>query len=277
MRIESGERGGPVFLRLPLPAGRGRGALPLPRRQRRRGDGARFRRSTFRLSSRLWGGRPAASTTPASGTATSRAATSCCASARDRRPAALYLVDLNRTRMGRPPGASERLRDLSRLALFRPEHQELLLRRATGGDAAAGLRRGLYLAYHRGFLWKNDIEEGAARLARPGRSGCCCRAARTPTSPRRRRAPARATRWSGTTSRTSPTSTPAGSTSCGSAWPTPRSHAVEAAPPSPPPCRGSGGGTASCSAELHRGAGRLRGARRLRPPLAGESRRRCSP
>ncbi|MFY9821009.1 MAG: lipopolysaccharide kinase InaA family protein [Thermoanaerobaculia bacterium] len=45
----------------------------------------------------------------------------------DGHPIDLYLVDLNRTRMGRPPSVSERLRDLSRLALFRPEHQELLL------------------------------------------------------------------------------------------------------------------------------------------------------
>src|SRR5204862_7787227 len=39
----------------------------------------------------------------------------------DRRPSAIYLVDLNRARMGRPPGLTARLRDLSRLALFRRE------------------------------------------------------------------------------------------------------------------------------------------------------------
>jgi tRNA A-37 threonylcarbamoyl transferase component Bud32 len=79
----------------------------------------------------------------------------------DRLPAEIHLVDLNRTRMGRPPSVSERLRDLSRLALFRPEHQELLLRGYWGGDPAAGLRRGLYLAYHRGFLWKNESKRRA--------------------------------------------------------------------------------------------------------------------
>ncbi len=78
----------------------------------------------------------------------------------DRRPAEIYLLDLNRTRMGRPPSLSERLRDLSRLALFRPEHQELLLR-AYWGDPASGLRRGLYLAYHCGFLWKNASKQRA--------------------------------------------------------------------------------------------------------------------
>ncbi len=78
----------------------------------------------------------------------------------DRRPAEIHLVDLNRTRMGRPPSVSERLRDLSRLALFRPEHQELLLR-SYWGDPATGLRRGIYLAYHRGFLWKNESKRRA--------------------------------------------------------------------------------------------------------------------
>ena len=72
------------------------------------------------------------------------------------RPTALYLVDLNRTRSGRQPSTSERLRDLSRLALFRPEHQELLLASYWGGSAA---HRGLYLAYHRGFVFKNESKK----------------------------------------------------------------------------------------------------------------------
>lgn len=75
----------------------------------------------------------------------------------DRRPKALYLVDLNRTRMGRPPSVSERLRDLSRLALFRPEHQDLLLASYWSPQPVRG--RGLYLAYHRGFLFKNDSKK----------------------------------------------------------------------------------------------------------------------
>lgn len=74
----------------------------------------------------------------------------------DRRPEALYLVDLNRTRMGRPPSVSERLRDLSRLALFRPEHQDLLLASYWGGEP---VHRGLYLAYHRSFLFKNESKK----------------------------------------------------------------------------------------------------------------------
>ncbi|HEV2852374.1 MAG TPA: lipopolysaccharide kinase InaA family protein [Thermoanaerobaculia bacterium] len=73
------------------------------------------------------------------------------------RPTALYLVDLNRTRAGRPPSVSERLRDLSRLALFRPEHQNLLLASYWGAPPVRG--RGLYLAYHRGFLFKNDAKK----------------------------------------------------------------------------------------------------------------------
>ncbi|HEX9942920.1 MAG TPA: lipopolysaccharide kinase InaA family protein, partial [Thermoanaerobaculia bacterium] len=70
----------------------------------------------------------------------------------DRRPTALYLVDLNRTRVGPPPSVSERLRDLSRLALFRPEHRDLLLASYWGEPATDHpICRGLYLAYHRGF------------------------------------------------------------------------------------------------------------------------------
>jgi tRNA A-37 threonylcarbamoyl transferase component Bud32 len=77
----------------------------------------------------------------------------------DRRPSALYLVDLNRTRMGRPPGVSERLRDLSRLALFRPEHQERLLASYWGALPVSPARRRLYAAYHRGFLFKNESKK----------------------------------------------------------------------------------------------------------------------
>lgn len=87
----------------------------------------------------------------------------------DRRPMDVYLLDLNRARMGKPPSVSERLRDLSRLALFRPEHQELLLRSYWGGPVSA-LRRDLYLACHHGFRWKNASKQrlrgGRDRLKR---------------------------------------------------------------------------------------------------------------
>lgn len=76
----------------------------------------------------------------------------------DGRPTAFYLVDLNRARVGRPPSVSERLRDLSRLALFRPEHQELLLASYWGAPPSP-VRRGLYLAYHHGFLFKNESKK----------------------------------------------------------------------------------------------------------------------
>jgi tRNA A-37 threonylcarbamoyl transferase component Bud32 len=65
----------------------------------------------------------------------------------------LYLVDLNRTRMGRALTTSERLRDLSRMPIFRPEHQERFLAAYWGGRARG---RALYLAYHRAFVWKNE-------------------------------------------------------------------------------------------------------------------------
>jgi tRNA A-37 threonylcarbamoyl transferase component Bud32 len=78
--------------------------------------------------------------------------------AADGTPSHLYLVDLNRARVGRPPSASERVRDLSRLALFRPEHQELLLKSYWGGPVSP-LRRGLFQAYHRSFLFKNESKK----------------------------------------------------------------------------------------------------------------------
>jgi tRNA A-37 threonylcarbamoyl transferase component Bud32 len=78
----------------------------------------------------------------------------------DRRPSDLYLLDLNRTRSGSPPSLSERLRDLSRLALFRPGHQELLLASYWGAPATA-LQRRIYLFYHRGFLWRNESKKKA--------------------------------------------------------------------------------------------------------------------
>jgi tRNA A-37 threonylcarbamoyl transferase component Bud32 len=67
----------------------------------------------------------------------------------------LYLIDLNRTRMGKPVSTSERLRDLSRMPVFRSEHQERFLASYWGGRPG-GVRKGLYLTYHHGFVWKNE-------------------------------------------------------------------------------------------------------------------------
>jgi len=68
----------------------------------------------------------------------------------------LYLIDLNRTRMGKALTLSERLRDLSRMPILRPEHQDLFL--ASYWDGAPQ-GKSLYLAYHRAFLWKNDTKK----------------------------------------------------------------------------------------------------------------------
>jgi len=70
----------------------------------------------------------------------------------------LYLLDLNRTRMGKPLTTSERLRDLSRMPIFRPEHQEVFLASYWGGPLR-GLRKAGYLAYHHGFRWKNGVKQ----------------------------------------------------------------------------------------------------------------------
>lgn len=69
---------------------------------------------------------------------------------------ALYLVDLNRTRTGKVPSLSERMRDLSRMPILRPEHQDRFLA-AYWGDGTRG--RELYRFYHRNFLLKNKTKQ----------------------------------------------------------------------------------------------------------------------
>ena len=69
------------------------------------------------------------------------------------RDRALYLVDLNRTRIGKVPSHSERMRDLSRMPILRPEHQEIFLSSYGTKD------RKLYLLYHRSFLLKNQTKQ----------------------------------------------------------------------------------------------------------------------
>lgn len=73
-------------------------------------------------------------------------------------PDSLYLIDLNRARTGRRPTLAERARDLSRLAIFRPEHQERFLASYQDGPPSSMLRA-LYLARHHGFLWKNRSKQ----------------------------------------------------------------------------------------------------------------------
>jgi len=69
-------------------------------------------------------------------------------------PPALYLVDLNRARVGRRPTVSERSRDLCRLMISRADHQELFLTAYWDGPPGR-LRRALYRGCRRGFLLKN--------------------------------------------------------------------------------------------------------------------------
>jgi lipopolysaccharide kinase (Kdo/WaaP) family protein len=80
-------------------------------------------------------------------------------------PRDLYLLDLNRTRRRRRLTLSQRCRDLCRLALFRPEDQDRLLTAYWGKGEVGALRRGLYLLYHRSFLWKNRVKPALRRLA----------------------------------------------------------------------------------------------------------------
>lgn len=76
----------------------------------------------------------------------------------DGAPTALYLIDLNRTRMGRRLTTNERLRDLSRMPLFRPEDRERYLASYWRGEEGA-VRKMVYLSYHHGFIWKNQSKQ----------------------------------------------------------------------------------------------------------------------
>jgi tRNA A-37 threonylcarbamoyl transferase component Bud32 len=75
-------------------------------------------------------------------------------------PAELHLLDLNRTRMGKPLTTSERLRDLARMPIFRPAHRARYLTAYWGNGAGGPLRRALFLVYHRSFVWKNEGKRG---------------------------------------------------------------------------------------------------------------------
>ncbi|HEX2223425.1 MAG TPA: lipopolysaccharide kinase InaA family protein [Thermoanaerobaculia bacterium] len=88
----------------------------------------------------------------------------------DGAPEALYLIDLNRSRVGPKPGLTERVRDLTRLNVLRPEHQERLLT-AYWGQPPSALRRGLYRSYQGSFHLKNSakrgLRSGVRKIAEP--------------------------------------------------------------------------------------------------------------
>ncbi|HXU30243.1 MAG TPA: lipopolysaccharide kinase InaA family protein, partial [Thermoanaerobaculia bacterium] len=69
-------------------------------------------------------------------------------------PPVLSLLDLNRARLGVTLGLPARMREFSRLALFRPEHRDLLL---TGyfGRTPTAAERGLLTFYQNAFEAKN--------------------------------------------------------------------------------------------------------------------------
>ncbi len=73
-------------------------------------------------------------------------------------PPRLWLLDLNRTRVAARLGLVRRTRDLSRLPVFRREHQDLLLASYWSGPPGP-LARAVYLLYHHGFRWKNETKQ----------------------------------------------------------------------------------------------------------------------
>ena len=89
----------------------------------------------------------------------------------DGEPPDLYLLDLNRTRVGRWPTLSERSRDLARMMIHRPADQRRFLDAYWGAPAGealpAGAERGsasapkvaLYKLYHHGWRFKNEAKK----------------------------------------------------------------------------------------------------------------------
>lgn len=74
----------------------------------------------------------------------------------------LYLLDLNRTRIGKPLSRSERMRDLSRLPIFVQAHRDRLLESYWAPELPKGQQ--LYLFYQHGFLAKNRIKKALRGL-----------------------------------------------------------------------------------------------------------------
>ncbi|MEO8502977.1 MAG: lipopolysaccharide kinase InaA family protein [Acidobacteriota bacterium] len=72
---------------------------------------------------------------------------------------ALFLLDLNRARLGKRLSTSERMRDLARFPVLRAADQERFLAGYFGEPSARHrVSRALYGWYHRGFLWKNRVK-----------------------------------------------------------------------------------------------------------------------
>jgi tRNA A-37 threonylcarbamoyl transferase component Bud32 len=87
------------------------------------------------------------------------------------RPQRLSLIDLNRARAGRRPSGNQRLRDLSRMMIHRPQDQRRFLDAYWGdGAGAAGApppgARARYLLYHHGFRFKNEAKKAVRSRTR---------------------------------------------------------------------------------------------------------------
>lgn len=91
-------------------------------------------------------------------------------------PPRVFLIDLNRARVGGSLSISQRTRDLCRLRVFRADLQEVLLRAYWGNVGGLVLRRLLYRTYFYGFLAKNRAKgllrpvRGLGRLVIPRRA-----------------------------------------------------------------------------------------------------------
>lgn len=82
----------------------------------------------------------------------------------DGAPPDLYLLDLNRTRIGRRLTPAQRMQDLARMGIQRREHQRRLLELYWG--KAGPLRTALYRLYHHGFRFKHEAKRVLRRRLR---------------------------------------------------------------------------------------------------------------
>jgi tRNA A-37 threonylcarbamoyl transferase component Bud32 len=80
----------------------------------------------------------------------------------------LYLLDLNRARLGKTPSISERLRELGRMPIHRAEDQETYLAAYWGRPARAGERllyRAAYAGFHAKQRWKPKLRAAGRAVA----------------------------------------------------------------------------------------------------------------
>ena len=78
----------------------------------------------------------------------------------------LYLLDLNRARIGKPVRASRRARELGRMPVLLEHHQEVYLEGYHAPDSVSDEARRRYRFHHRAFLLKNQSKKNVRGFGR---------------------------------------------------------------------------------------------------------------